>query len=74
MTKEQFKRGIDEFYAHMATEQILALIGLGEDDYFLIADEYGEHYQDCEEGILITQGKIYHFVPYETIIALTGKR
>ena len=40
----------------------------------MIIDEWGERYQECKGGLLIAQGKTFHYLPYETIIALTGVR
>ena len=72
MTKEQFDAGIGEFYDKEAITKVYALIGPREDDAYMIIDEWGERYQECKGGLLIDQGKTFHYLPYETIIALTG--
>lgn len=74
MTKEQFDAGIGEFYDKEAITKVYALIGPREDDAYMIIDEWGERYQECKGGLLIAQGKAFHYLPYETIIALTGVR
>lgn len=73
MTKEQFEEGIGEFWER-GVNQGHALIGPGDEDAFMIMDEYGELYDNCKGGILINQGKTFHYLPYESIIALTGVR
>lgn len=74
MTKEQFDAGIGEFYAKEAITKVYALIDPREDGAYMIIDERGERYQECKGGLLIAQGKTFHYLPYETIIALTGVR
>ena len=74
MTKEQFEEGINNFYKNKAITKVYARIGPCEEDSFMIMDEYGDLYQASKGGILINQGKTFHYLPYETIIGLTGMR
>lgn len=73
MTKEQFEEAIDEIWNKDATK-VYALISPQEDDAYIIANKGFDFFKECETGILITLGKTFHYLPYETIIALTGKR
>ena len=74
MTKEQFEEGINNFYKNKAITKVYARIGPGEEDSFVIMGKLGICYQASKGGILINQGKTFHYLPYETIIALTGMR
>ena len=74
MTKEQFEEGINNFHKNKAITKVLARIGPSEEDYFAIMGEWGICYQASKGGIFINRGKTYHYLPYETIIALTGMR
>lgn len=74
MTKEQFEEGINNFHKNKAITKVLARIGPSEEDCFVIMGEWGICYQASKEGILINQGRTFHYLPYETIIALTGMR
>lgn len=73
MTKEQFEEGTSEFLERGVIRGY-ALIGPREEDAYLVIDEDGDLYYNCEGGILINQGKTFHYLPYESIIALTGTR
>lgn len=75
MTKEEFDAGIGAFYEKEAISKIYAVISpREEDERFIIANDYGELYQERTGGILIDQGrgKTWHYLPYASIIALTG--
>ena len=74
MTKEQFEEGINNFHKNKAITKVLARIGPSEEDYFAIMGEWGICYQASKGGILINQGTTFHYLPYETIIVLTGMR
>ncbi len=74
MTKEQFEEGINSFYKNKAITKVFATIGPRDEDTFAIMGERGIRYQESKGGILINQGKTFHYLPYETIIALTGMR
>ena len=74
MTKEQFEEGIDNFYENTAITEVCAMIGPRDEDYFMIMGERGLCYQTGKGGILIKRGKTFHYLPYETIIALSGVR
>lgn len=74
MTKEQFEEGINSFYKNKAITKVFAVIGPRDEDSFVIMGERGICYQASKGGILINQGKTFHYLPYETIIALTGTR
>lgn len=73
MTKEQFEEAIDEIFNKDATK-VYALISPREDDAYIIINNGRDLFEECETGVLITQGKTYHYLPFETIIALTGVR
>ena len=81
MAKEQFEEGINNFYKNKAITKVYARIGPGEEDSFVImgklgicyqASNWSICYQASKWGILINEGKTFHYLPYETIIALTG--
>ena len=74
MTKEQFEAGINNFYKNEAITKIYARIGPRDEDFFAITGERGICYRAGKGGILINQGITFHYLPYETIIALTGMR
>ena len=74
MTKEQFEEGINNFCKNKAITKVYAMIGPSDEDSFVIMGEWGICYQASKGGILINQGKSFHYLPYETIIALTGMR
>ena len=73
MTKEQFGEGINEMF-NRGARKVYALIGPQEDDAYIIANNDFDFFKECETGILITHGKTFHYLPFETIIALTGAR
>ena len=74
MTKEQFEEGINNFHKNNAITKVFARIGPSDEDAFAIMGERGIRYQESKGGILINHGKTFHYLPYETIIALTGMR
>ena len=74
MTKEQFEEGINKFCKNKAITKVYAMIGPSDEDAFAIMGERGLRYQESKGGILINQGITFHYLPYETIIALTGMR
>lgn len=74
MTKEQFQEGINNFHKNEAITKVFAMIGPRDEDSFVIMGGYGICYQTGKGGILIKRGETFHYLPYETIIALTGVR
>lgn len=74
MTKEQFEEGINNFHKNEAITKVFAMIGPRDEDSFVIMGECGICYKASKGGIFINRGKTFHYLPYETIIALTGMR
>ncbi len=73
MTKEQFEEGINEMF-NRGARKVYALIGPQEDDAYIIANNDYDFFKEFETGLLIIQGKTFHYLPFETIIALSGAK
>ena len=74
MTKEQFDEGMAALEEREAVSNVYAVIGSGEDDNIIIIRGMRDLYQDCGAGIIIAQGRRAYYLPYDTIISLTGER